>query len=166
MNNIKTFYMGVILFALFAFIVIYAPRIAVSQPAAIPDPFEALPQKSMPNCDKEYRFKYDVEIKTVDDFMLFLLKHQDGELDSYKPVREKLIPSQMFDSLGKKQKVDLEKVRQFVKVLDVEKSMISNTKIYKLDITYKDYDKDSWPWSIAVQMSDKGCVSVVYCGGK
>lgn len=165
MNNIRMYYISIILFAFLSLIAIYAPGIATSGQAAIADPFEALPQKSMPNCDREYRFKYDIEIKTVDDFIIFLQKHQNGDMDSYKPARDMLIPLHTYDSMGNKLRIDLEKVGQYVKVLEVEKSMLSNTRIYKLEITYKAYDKNCWPWSITVQMSDKGCVCVIYCAG-
>jgi hypothetical protein len=166
MKNVKVCYVSTILLAFLTLIAIYAPDIAKSEQGAIADPFEGLPKKNTPNCDKEYRFKYDIEIKTADEFINFLKGHQDGFMDSYKPARDKLIPMFTYDSIGKKIKVDLEKVRQYVKVLEVEKSMLSNTRIYNLDITYKDYDKECWPWKIMIQMSDKGCVSVIYCVGK
>jgi hypothetical protein len=165
MKNIKMRYSSIILLVFSAFIALYAPRIATSQQAAVSDPFEVAPQKNVPNCDREYRFKYDIEIKSADDFISFLQKHQDGDLDSYKPERDKVIPLRAYDSMGKKMVIDLEKVKDYVKVLEVERSMLSNTKIYKLDITHKDYDKDMWPWLITVQMSDKGCFSVIYCAG-
>ena len=166
MKNIKRHRISIILSAFLTIIALYAPGIATPQQNVTVDPFEAAPQKSMSNCEREYRFKYDIEIKSADDLMVFLQKHQDGDLDSYKPSRDILIPLRTYDSIGKKLTIDLEKVRKYVKVLDVEKSMLSNTKIYKLDITHKDYDKDCWPWLITVQASDKGCVSVIYCVGK
>jgi hypothetical protein len=167
MKNSRMCYICLVICLLFVLVLMYKPDIAVSQQDAITDPFEDLPGQPLPNCDKECRFKYDVQIKTVDEFITFLKQYQfDGDLVSYKPEREKLIPSHTYSSLGKKLKIDLEDLKSSVKVLDIGKSLLSNKKIYKLDITYQYFDKESWPWWITVQASDKGFVSIVYCAGK
>lgn len=40
------------------------------------DPFESIPLPAQPNCDKEYRFKFDVTINSGNEFILFLKTHQ------------------------------------------------------------------------------------------
>ena len=126
------------------------------------DPFENPPYKSMPNCDAEYRFKFEVAINSIDEFIAFLKNHQfKGALVDYKPVENKLIPSH---TASENLEINLDKLKTKVKVVDIPSSSLLNKRIYTLYINNGDF-KTGWHWQIAIKMSDKGYVSVYYCAG-
>ncbi|MFA5116709.1 MAG: hypothetical protein WC486_05450 [Candidatus Omnitrophota bacterium] len=167
MKNTRMYCVCAAAFLFLSLSMICRPDIAVWGQDTIADPFEDLPGKPLPDCDKEYRFKYDVEIKNVDDFIALLKSCQfEGDFVGYKPEREKLIPRYTFNTQGKKLTIELNDFKAGVKVYDIGRSLLSNKKLYKLEITYQYFDKEMWPWWLTVQASDKGCVSVVYCAAK
>ncbi len=51
------------------------------------DPFDKKPFEARPNCSKEYRFKYDVVINSVEEFIAFLKTHQSkGSIVEFSPT--------------------------------------------------------------------------------
>lgn len=126
------------------------------------DPFESSPYERMPNCDAEYRFKFEVAINSIDEFILFLKNQQfKGALVDYKPTENKLIPSH---TASENLEINLDKLKTKVKVIGISSSSLSNKRIYVLYINNGDFNT-GWPWQIAIKMSDKGYVSVYYCAG-
>jgi hypothetical protein len=132
------------------------------------DPFEVNPQSAMPNCDKEYRFKYETMINSTDEFIVFLKAHQSQEVldDHFKPTQEFLLPRYTLGSLGKDAKnvISLDILKKKVEVTDVQFSKLSNKKIFSLTIWFKDFG-ESYPWQISIEGSDNGYVSIKFCAG-
>jgi len=133
----------------------------IEEEKVVADPFENLPQPAQPNCDPEYRFKFDGTINSKDDFILFLKTHQfQGDLLNYKPTEDRLIPSNTYNQ----NQIDLDKLKTNVEIYKVENSKLSNKKIYILRIRNQDFN-ENWPWMITVIMSDKAYVSIRCCAG-
>ena len=132
----------------------------IEEEKVVADPFESLPQPTQPNCDSEYRFKFDVTINSKDEFILFLKTHQfEGDLLNYKSTEDRLIPSNTNQN-----QIDLDKLKTNVEIYKVENSKLSNKKIYILRIRNQDFN-ENWPWMITIIMSDKGYVSIKSCAG-
>ena len=133
-------------------------------------PFTSPPSDRVPNCSREYRFKYNKEINNKEDFISFLEKHQyNGTLyHNYEPNYSNLIP----DKIQKKMIADNQtldnhiKVDEFIDYVSIETSnaLFSDEKIYTLSIS-NNYFNDSWPWFLQIKMSEKGHVSIKYCAG-
>ena len=157
-------------FACLTSTILNASEISKYPKQPIKDLFENPPSGSKPNCNEEYRFKYDAEINSIDEFIGFLKKYQfEGELFSYVPTKDKLIPMYTYpnesESFGDKIKIDLDRLKTKVEILEIKDSKLLNKKIYKLDITDNDFSSYGWPWGIFIEMSNQGHVSIVFCAG-
>jgi hypothetical protein len=135
---------------------------------AIRDPFEVKPQGAMPNCDREYRFKYKVVINSVGQFIAFLKAHQSKEElnGDFKPTQEFLLPRYTLESVGREKKnaININGLKTKVETIDLQHSTLSNTKIFILKIWFKDFG-ESYPWQILIKASNNGHVSVKFCAG-
>lgn len=132
------------------------------------DPFEVSPEGNMPNCDKEYRFKYETKINSIDEFITFLKAHQSEEelSDHFKPTQEFLVPHYTLDSMnaGKKNVINLDNLKAKVETIDLQHSKLSNKKVIILTIWFRDFG-ENYPWQILIKASDNGYVSVKFCAG-
>ncbi len=168
----KRFFLGssVIIFMFFVFINSVVFPLAAQENVTVKatrDPFEAKPEGVMPNCDKEYRFKYEVKINSVDEFIAFLKAHQ-SEVDLYDfvPTQEFIVPRYILELTGKEEKniINLDNLKANAGTIDLQHSKLSNTKIFILQIWFKDFG-ESYPWQILIKASNNGHVSVRYCAG-
>lgn len=132
------------------------------------DPFEVNPQSAMPNCDKEYRFKYETTINSIDEFIAFLKAHQSEEelSDHFKPTQEFLLPRYTLDSMnaGKKNVINLDNLKAKVETIDLQHSKLSNKKVFVLTIWFRDFE-ENYPWQILIKTSNNGHISVKFCAG-
>jgi hypothetical protein len=139
-------------------------------------PFEYPPESIGGNCDKEYRFKFETSINSIDTFIQFLKEHQyNGSLDdSYSPSTNQLIPSHATFVIGHNGSsnppnqssiplINLDTLKTNVTV-ENSKAIFSNERIYILMITNKNFN-DNWHWVLFVKMSETGHVSVRFCAG-
>jgi len=145
---------------------------------AFDDPFDTPPKDVMPNCSQEYRYRYNESIHSSEAFIAFLKKHQGGEKYPDAPLGDTLIPMYLeHDPLfapnknvvtnKSKIKVELDKVKTKVKILEINNSSRTNNRIYELAFGWGDYPGSGpYAWRIIVRMSDRGDVSVRYCAGK
>jgi hypothetical protein len=134
---------------------------------SVDDPFELQPAGVQPNCDREQRFKYEITLRSIDDFIALLKAHQsDQGLHGFVPTKENLVPGYTLQSVGmeNKRRISLDDLKANVAVVDVKRSTLGNKKIYILQISHQDY-KEGWPWQVLITASDQGNVSVVFCAG-
>lgn len=150
-----------------AITLIFLSNAVVALPQDASDPFEVKPQNAMPNCDKEYRFKYIDKINSVEEFIAFLKAHQSNDdLYDFKPTQAYLLPAYTLEPAGKdtKNAINLDSLAQKVQVIDLKHSKLSNKKIFILNVWFKDF-KENYPWQIMIKASNNGHVSVKFCAG-
>jgi hypothetical protein len=144
---------------------------------ALEDPFDSPPVNSIRNCSGEYRFKYNENIQTPEEFIEFLKKHQEGNKFFNIPTKDRLIPMCVehdpssvahtkADMDKSKIKVDPDKLKKFIEIIDIQNSLRLNKKIYKLSFGWGIYSCHPYAWRITIAMSDNGDVSIRYCAGK
>lgn len=105
------------------------------------DPFGAPPRGTSPNCGPELRKKYDIAIRSRDDFAAFL--------------RENPIDDQVrLDNFAEKGKVDWARVAAAVTT-----SRIGNRMVYSLDFNPEHCS------GFTLRMTDQGHVSLYGCCG-
>jgi hypothetical protein len=139
-------------------------------------PFEYPPETIGDNCDKEYRFKFETSINSVDSFIQFLKEHQyNGSLvGGYSPSTNQLIPSHAAFVIGHNGSsnppnrssippINLDTLKANV-IVENSKAIFSNERIYTLKITNEIFN-DDWPWMLLVKISETGYVSVRFCAG-
>lgn len=142
------------------------------------DPFDTPPAGVVPNCSQEYRFRYNCNIRSSEAFIGFLKKHQEGEKYPDVPTEDTLIPMYLkhdpFLAPSKnvltdkpKIKIEIDKVKTKVKILEINNSSRANNKIYEVAFGWGDFPGSGpYAWRIIIRMSDRGDVSVRYCAGK
>ena len=144
---------------------------------ALEDPFDSPPVNSIPNCSREYRFKYAENIKTPEEFIEFLKKHQEGNKYFSVPTKDRLIPMYVEHGPGSganpkvdmdksKISVDLDKLKKYIEIFEIQNSLRMNEKVYRLSFGWGIYSGHPYAWRITIQMSDNGEVSIRYCAGK
>ena len=135
---------------------------------ALDDPFDSPPVNFIRNCSGEYRFKYTENIATPEAFLEFLKKHQGGNKYFNVPTKDRLIPMYVEHDPGSVAniKVDLDKLKKRVEILEIQNSLRMNKKIYKVSFGWGIYSGHPYAWRITIQMSDNGDVSIRYCAGK
>ena len=143
---------------------------------ALDDPFDSPPVNVIRNCSREYRFKYTENITTPEAFIEFLKEHQGGNRYFNVPTRDRLIPmyvehdpNSSVNTVGmdkSKIRVDLDKLKKWVKILEIQHSLRMNKKIYRVSFGWGIYSGHPYAWRIMVQMTDNGDVSIRYCAGK
>jgi hypothetical protein len=144
---------------------------------ALEDPFDSPPVNSIRNCSGEYRFKFNENIQTPEEFIEFLKKHQEGNKFFNVPTKDRLIPMYVerdpssvahpkADMDKSKIKVEPGNLKKFIEILDIENSLRLNKKIYKLSFGWGIYSGHPYAWRITITMSDNGDVSIRYCAGK
>ena len=141
------------------------------------DPFDSPPGHVIPNCSGEYRFKYNEKIATPEALIEFLKKHQGGNKYFNVPTKDRLVPMYVEADPGSaanakadmeksKIEVDLDQLKKWVEISEIQNSLRMNKKVYRLSFGWGIYSGHPYAWRITIQMSDNGEVSIRYCAGK
>ena len=62
--------------------------------------------------------------------------------------------------------VDLDQLKKWVEISEIQNSLRMNKKVYRLSFGWGIYSGHPYAWRITIQMSDNGEVSIRYCAGK